>query len=135
MAVKPYAGDAQRRQERQQNYDIAPTISERWPEVRSVAVDLRFARMERRTLPMPYRQIFLPPMRAFFAFLCPDPECRNGGFDLTPTIERGHARHGGAIHGTLACGGQRPTRERGWAACEIELQFDVIFDDDPPASA
>ncbi|MGH8446085.1 MAG: hypothetical protein ACREVL_12515 [Solimonas sp.] len=134
MVMKPYAGDAQRRQERQQSYEAAPTVGGKWPGVQSIAVDFRFVSDESRSLPMPYRQLFLPEMRAFFEFLCPDPECRSGGFDLSGEVARSRTRAGHQSSGTLECRGRQPVRGSSGTGCPIRLQFAITFESDAPVT-
>lgn len=125
MAMRPHLVDAQRRLQRQQAYESVTTLSALWPELAEVAIKLHFTAAAGASPPMPYRQIFLPDMQAYFEFLCPNRSCSDGGFDLQREIERARNRRATESSGVLECHGQQRVVGGSEPCCPVRLNFAI----------
>ncbi len=119
MASKLFIADQRLRERRQQQYQAAPTLAQRFPKAGEMAVSLSFRDPDGKTVFSPYRQLYLPQMQAYFEVLCPFRDCSGGGFDLEPLIAR-HLRGGDSAPLRLECEGRR-SRPEGPSRCELAL--------------
>lgn len=124
MAIKPRAVDLQLREQRQRNYVSAVTVSTQFPQVATVALELRFTTGDNKPLLSPYSQIYTADMQAFFELQCPSRDCSRGGFDLRTAVARAVQSRDKQGQGRLQCGGVSSAEVRG-ARCPVELAFDI----------
>lgn len=121
---------AQRRMQMQAARAGAPALRERFPQVTTVRIDLRFEERNGRT-PSPQQHTLFPAARAFFRFACPCAEC-DGDFDLTAAVDAlagslGTAKRPAqsAASGQMRCEGWRARDRAGSRPCTIELEYSL----------
>lgn len=120
MANKPYMQDARQREARERAYKAAPTLGKQFPWVEEAHIEMRFTRPDGKLHSSPHSRIFQPDMQAFFEFLCPEPDCSNGGFNLAPSMGKALQVKKPEPSGVLQCDGSR-----GGNKCQLDLHFKV----------
>ncbi|MFO1400114.1 MAG: hypothetical protein U1F30_02680 [Steroidobacteraceae bacterium] len=119
---------AQRRLQLQSARARSPTLRDRFPQVTTLRIELRFEERNGRT-PSPQQHTLYPAARAFFRFACPCAEC-DGDFDLGPAVvalvgELSEARHAvaGAASGPMPCEGWRARERASSRPCTISQHY------------
>lgn len=135
MAQKPYMIDLQQREARQQSYLAAPAVSKKFPGVKELVVELRFADPEGKVHPSPHKRKFAPEMQAYFEFQCPLRDCVGGGFNLTTAIPKALSDRRGTGGGKLSCNGRRDRDGVADHTCRLELQYSVTALDERSIAA
>ena len=125
MAHKPRFTDQQQREQRQRGYEQSTTVSQQFPRVSELVLEIRFTGAQNKPLLSPYKQIYTGDMQAFFALQCPSKECAGGGFDLQAAVARAAGRPGGIGHEQMSCSGVRTDSEARGQPCPIEMVVDI----------
>lgn len=121
MAIKPRAGDLQRREQRQRSYISAMTIGRQFPKVKELSLELRFTEAAQKPFLSPYRQIYTADMQAFFKVQCPFKDCKEGGFDLQRAVASAAGNRDGLDEGQMRCLGAMPQG----VACPVEMVYKI----------
>ncbi len=102
-------------------------MHEKYPQVRSLAVNLMISPPDYETEPTLNGRSFGPDSLAFFEFRCKNVECNQGGFDITETINDAIAKGERSINGRRICHGShgRSPRAHNHIRCNYELNFRI----------
>ncbi|MFK8028842.1 MAG: hypothetical protein AB8G18_01265 [Gammaproteobacteria bacterium] len=102
-------------------------IHEKYPQVRSLAVNLMISPPDYETEPTLNGRSFGPDSLAFFEFRCKNVECNGGGFDITDIITDSIAKGDRSSNGRRICHGThgRGPRSHNVIRCNYELNFRV----------
>lgn len=102
-------------------------MHEKYPQVRSLAVNLMISPPDYETEPTLNGRSFGPDSLAYFEFRCKNVECNHGGFDITDTINESIAKGERSINGRRVCQGTlgRSPRAHNALRCNYELNFRV----------
>lgn len=135
MAHKPHVIATQQRDQRNQSYLAAPVLVEKYPSIQEVGIEMRFNDPERRLTPSPQRRTYMADMRAHFDFLCPLKDCVDGGYALNTAIHQSLSKRGATRTGKLSCQGRRPRGSEKSRACDLELEYQVVVENQSRAAA
>jgi len=102
-------------------------MHEKYPQVRSLAVNLMISPPDYETEPTLNGRSFGPDSLAFFEFRCKNVECTQGGFDITETVSDSIAKGERSINGRRVCHGMhgRSPRAHNTIRCNYELNFRI----------
>lgn len=125
---KGSTGALPRREQLMSEHLRAALLSERFPKVGQLRIEMAFSDPEARVAqPSPQLRTLYPAAPAFFRFMCPCADC-DGIFDLTETITdllaKGAWKSTRSLGGNLKCQGTR-FREHAvlQTACSMALSF------------
>lgn len=110
-----------------QKLHSTPRLHEKYPQVRSLAINLMISPPDYETEPTLNGRSFGEDSLAYFEFRCKNVECRNGGFDLTETIADGVGNGEKSINGRRVCTGYHGTgtQSHNQIRCGYELNFRI----------
>lgn len=102
-------------------------MHEKFPQVRSLAVNLMISPPDYETEPTLNGRSFGPDSLAYFEFRCKNVECNHGGFDITEIISDSIAKGERSINGRRVCHGTHgpSPRAHNVIRCSYELNFRV----------
>jgi hypothetical protein len=109
-----------------------PRMAERFPSVRHMAVNLVISPPHNETEPTMNGRSFGPQALAFFEFRCKNVECRDGGFDITDSIEKAVTNGDSDATGRRVCRGYQGKTRTQHLRCHYELNFriNIAYDED-----
>jgi hypothetical protein len=119
----PAQRQAERLELKQKKLD-AGVISERFPQISKMVIQMRyFQSPSHRVLMLRTLNVF-PTSSAYFHMKCVKKDCTDGGFDLTPVIKAlvKHRKRTGK--GKISCKGVGGTLPRGHASISYEINID-----------
>jgi hypothetical protein len=125
MVQKSHILENKKREKAQRLYSAAPVLSEQFPSVKELVVELRFIDPAGKATPSPHTRIFWPDMQAFFQFQCPLKECNDGGFNLGPLIPKALGKRNTEARGQVSCEGKRKREGVADPCCNLELHYHV----------
>jgi len=110
-----------------QKLHTTPRLHEKFPQVRSLAINLMISPPDYETEPTLNGRSFGEDSLAYFEFRCKKVECRGGGFDLTETISDGISAGEKSINGRRICNGHhgQGTASHNHIRCGYELNFRI----------
>ncbi len=94
-----------------------------FPQVEQLRIELSF---EDRGSTSPTAQLhtLYPPARAFFTYPCPHADC-DGEFVLEGAVRAALCDSTLSAHGSLPCGGVRPSDKGSKRPCELRLAYTI----------
>jgi len=112
----------QARNERNQNRLDAGFMSEHFPDVAGIVINMMY---KQRGIGNPISRImnFSPGSYAFFKVECLSSDCVDGGFDLTQTINSMVRNHSRELKGELGCDDSGPRTDHSAMTYEIAIQY------------
>ncbi len=105
--------------------DTTPKIRERFPGVKHLAINLTIRAPFQEMEPTLNNRSLGPDSVAFFHFRCKNPDCKQGGFDLTKDLEQAIAQRQQSAAGRQVCQGFRTGNNMNHQACHFELNYKV----------
>ncbi len=91
---------------KKQQMDAVGLVSERFPEVNSIVIQMTYLTKGLNTVLMLRTVYIFPTSHAYFNMDCMTKGCNNGGFDLTPIIKGMVKKHQKMKRGNLVCSGK-----------------------------
>ncbi|MGD0281607.1 MAG: hypothetical protein ABSB95_04520 [Dissulfurispiraceae bacterium] len=104
-----------------QNKIAAGLVSERFPKVKSIVVNMTYYQKGVNPVLMVRMVNILPTTYAYFNMECMIRDCVNGGFELTPIITRMVKGMKKTLKGKLTCKGKNDGLEPDHASIEYEI--------------
>ncbi len=112
---------AQRSDERRLREDEAPRLSSKIPDLLSLTLAIEDRSDSSVAQPKHVRHVVVARAPALFLIVCSDPNCKDGGHDVTDSIMRALSRHETAFHGEDRCYGAL-----GPSPCTRVLHYDAV---------
>jgi hypothetical protein len=112
---------AQRSEERRLREDEAPRLSIQVPDLLSLSLAIQDRSDSSVAQPKHVRHVVVARAPALFLIGCSDPNCRDGGHDVTDPVMRALARHETAFQGEDKCYGAL-----GPSPCMRVLHYDAV---------
>ena len=103
----------------------AAKLHEKFPQVRSIAINLMISPPDHETEPTLNGRSFGPDSLAFFEFRCKNVDCIKGGFDVTDAITEGIANGEDSLTGRRVCRGWHGKSRINQIRCHYELNFRI----------
>lgn len=101
----------------------APKLQEKFPQIRSIAVNLTISPPDHETEPTLNGRSFGPNSLAFFQFRCKNVDCHDGGFDITDTLTEAINKGDKSVTGRRVCHGWHSKNRINQLRCHYELNF------------
>ncbi len=102
-----------------------PRMSDRYPNVRHLAVNLVISPPDNETEPTMNGRSFGPQALAFFEFRCKNVQCAHGGFDISDSIGTAIEQGQPEVSGRRVCRGWHGKGRINQLRCHYELNFRV----------
>ena len=96
---------AQRSDERRLREDSAPRLLARVPDLLTLSLTIEDRSDTSFAQPRHVRHVVVAHAPALFSIVCSDPNCKDGGHDVTDSVMRSLVRHETAFHGEDRCYG------------------------------
>jgi hypothetical protein len=112
---------AERAEERRLREDEAPRLSNQIPDLLSLSLAIEDRSDTSVAQPKHVRRVVVERAPALFLIGCSDPNCKDGGHDVTDTVMRALMRHETTFHGEDRCYGAL-----GPSPCARVLHYDAI---------
>lgn len=103
----------------------AAKVHEKFPQVRSIAVNLMISPPNNDVEPTLNGRSFGPDSLAFFEFRCKNVECFDGGFDITDAITDAIERGEKTLTGRRVCHGWHGKHRVNQVRCHYDLNYRV----------
>ena len=115
---------AEHRQAQRQRVDQAPSLAEKYPQLKTFKVGLEFVDREgmTKTTEMKYRAN-PEHAKAVLVFVCPSPACWGGDFDLTAKLAEAVTKRRTEVAGEMHCLGNHKTATGEVAPCRSLLRY------------
>jgi hypothetical protein len=112
---------AQRSDERRLREDEAPRLLTRIPDLLTLSLRIEDRSATSFSQPRHVRHVVVARAPALFAIACSDPNCRDGGHDVTDSVMRALVRRETAFEGDDHCQGSL-----GSSFCTRVLHYDAV---------
>ncbi len=110
------------RTERQRQRIDAGLISEQFPEVAQIVINMMYNQKGiKKSLSRTVN--FFPSSYAFFRVDCLSKDCLDGGFDLSPLITTMIGKRREAAKGELGCEGNSPSADHSAIVYEVSIRY------------
>ena len=109
------------REERERQRLDAGIMSDRYPEVSSIVIKMKYVKEGATSLKRTLN--FYPESPAFFRMTCLGEGCENGGLDLTRVITRMIRNHEKTAKGDLHCKNRDPAAVHADIAYTVSLKY------------
>ncbi len=103
----------------------AAKVHEKFPQVRSIAVNLMISPPDHTTEPTLNGRSFGPDSLAFFEFRCKNVECFDGGFDVSDAIGDAIERGESSLTGRRVCHGWHTKQRVNQVRCHYDLNYRI----------
>lgn len=113
------------KQRRINNYYAAPLISEKYPNVQKIVIEMIFKDFDGFNDPAPRTMDFPSDARAYFHINCPYWECIDGGFDLNTAVATTIHKRQTNFSDALKCQGWQDRERIHRHHCFLELRFKI----------
>jgi hypothetical protein len=123
---------AEYRHQESQRVNRSVTLAEKFPQLRSLTVDLEFGSADGRGQQNQLKYVVnLANARSVFRFDCPNKECVGGDFDLSSQICNAYTQQHATAVGKLVCQGWRSKATMGSCRCEhiLHYKLDLGYED------
>jgi hypothetical protein len=127
MAYKKHLGPrAEHRLREKERVDASQPIASRFPELKSLAVELDFHNRGGANNGSVVRyNVNVQNAKSVFRFDCPNPECIGGDFDLSTELANAITQHQASVSGDTSCQGWLSKHSIGNRRCEHRLSFRI----------
>jgi len=96
----------ERQRQRQEREDVAPRLMDEVPSLRTLRLAMRFRRGEHALAESEHvRIVVVPRAAALFVVPCSDPQCKDGGHDVTHMVMAHLRSHHTSFEGNCSCSG------------------------------
>jgi hypothetical protein len=111
-----------------QTYEWARLLSEQYPHVAAVKIDITFKDLDWATNPAPRSLVYRPQQKAHFRMKCPYRECVWGGFDFSSYVEEAIRSSSNEAAGQILCNGWQDQERINKHQCMLESAFTVTIE-------
>jgi hypothetical protein len=102
----------------------APTLSEKFPRLKSLIVDVRHFDSDAPGNSHPLKfEVNVQNAKSVLRFQCPNSDCIRGDFDLTDELAKAVKRHSNTVTGEMPCRGWFSKNTIGTVRCHNVLHY------------
>ena len=114
--------------EERERIKLAPSLAEKFPELKSLNALLAYFGPVGRTPQSEVKHSFnLAHAKALFRFACPNNECVGGNFDLSAALARAVDERRNSVGGELRCQGWQSKATIDQVLCDYVLRYKLIL--------
>ena len=120
---------AEFRQQENLRINASPNLAEKYPELKSLSVDLTYCDAEdlRRTNQIKYT-VNVNNAKSAFSFMCPNSECVGGDFDLSEKLASAVAARLATATGEIECQGWQSRTTINSVHCHNVLRYTLSLE-------